>query len=149
LAIQDPSFEYWLNTSQNLREAVEAGSGDAQALFFCTDKAVKAANSDLDLVKAQNVKGIAHFYLNDHADAIAVFDDIINHLGAASNPSLRNQVAAAHYNKGIALRKVGRSEDSIASFGDVVDRFGTSSDTRSLEMVACALSRDSLIGQRL
>jgi Domain of unknown function (DUF4062) len=43
LAIQEPNFKYWLNTSQNLREAVEAGSGDAQVLFFCTDQAVKAS----------------------------------------------------------------------------------------------------------
>lgn len=147
LNIQEPSFQYWLNTSQNLREAVEAGSGDAQALFFCTDQAVKAANSDLELVKAQNAKGIAHFYLNDHAAAIAVFDNIINHLDAASNPSLRKQVAVALFNKGIALRKLGRSEDSIALFGDIVDRFGTSSDTQLLETVACALvEKGSVLG---
>ena len=75
------------------------------------------------------------FYLNDHSAAIAVFDNIIDHLGAASNPSFGKQVAVALYNKGIALRKLGRSEDSIALFGDVVDRFGTSSDTQLLEMV--------------
>jgi tetratricopeptide (TPR) repeat protein len=72
------------------------------------------------LVEAQSVKGIAHSYLNDHAAAIAVFDNIIDHLGAASNPSLKKQVAVALFNKGIALRKLGRSEDSIALFGDVV-----------------------------
>jgi Domain of unknown function (DUF4062) len=54
-SIQEPSFEYWLRTSQNLREAVEAGFGHAQALVFCTDQAVKAANSDLE--KLRTLKG--------------------------------------------------------------------------------------------
>ena len=82
LVIREPSVEYWLEAAQDLREAVEAGSQDGQALLFCADQAVKAATLDPELAKAQTVKGIAHFYLNDPAAAIASFDDIVDRLRA-------------------------------------------------------------------
>ena len=73
-------------------------------------------------------------------DAIAVYDDLIGRFGTASEPALREQVAAALYNKGGALSAVGGPEESIAVYNDLLARFGTASEPAIRQWAAKAKS---------
>ena len=57
-------------------------------------------------------------------DELAVYDDVVARLGAATEPALRELVAGALFNKGVALGALEHSEDELAVYDDVVARLG-------------------------
>ena len=72
-------------------------------------------------------------------DELAVYDDVVARLGAATEPALRELVAGALFNKGVALGALERSEDELAVYDDVVARLGAATEPALRELVARAL----------
>jgi hypothetical protein len=83
--------------------------------------------------------GISLNELGRSEEAIAVFDDIVDRFGTATEVTLRDLVASALVNKGIALHELGRGEQAIAVFDGVVGGFGNASEATLREQAALAL----------
>jgi len=89
--ITAPSFDYWIvEATKNTNE----GDADYTAALFCASKAINAAKSDIEWAKANNIMGIAKFYLGD-VDEPPAFGTpgVVSHLPCARvrihAPSLR------------------------------------------------------------
>jgi hypothetical protein len=80
------------------------------------------------------------------ATAIAVYDEVIERFGAASERDLRHIVAQTLRNKASALADLGRSEEAIAVCDDVVKHFGAANDPIWAVIVAKVTSlKESLL----
>jgi tetratricopeptide (TPR) repeat protein len=64
---------------------------------------------------------------------------VLARFGTASEPSLREQVANAFYNKGVILNRLGRRKKAIATFDELLTQFGTAFELVIRERVAGAL----------
>ena len=74
-----------------------------------------------------------------YEEAIAVYDQVVERYGEASEPGLREQVAKALFNKGVTLGQLKRSEDAIVVYDQVVARCGEAAEPGLREQVARAL----------
>ena len=91
------------------------------------------------IAKALVFAGYTLNKLDRSEEAVAVYDDLIEHFGSAGELTLRELVAAALPNKGTALSKLDRSEEAIAVYDDVIERFGAASELTLRGPVAGAL----------
>jgi tetratricopeptide (TPR) repeat protein len=84
--------------------------------------------------------------------AIAIYDDLIAHLGTASDPVMVELVACSLFNKGVALSVLGRRKEAITTYDEVLARFGGVSEPTLREQVAKALNNKgnelSALGRR-
>lgn len=85
------------------------------------------------------VKGLTLGQLGRSEDEIAVYNEVLDSVGAASEPELRECVANALVGKGAALGQLGRSEDEIAVYDEVLNRFDAATEPELRVCVAKAL----------
>ncbi len=71
--------------------------------------------------------------------AIAVYEQMVERFGEASEPGLREQVAKALFSKAVLLGAQGEGAVAIAVYEQVVERFGEASEPGLREQVAKAL----------
>jgi tetratricopeptide (TPR) repeat protein len=80
---------------------------------------------------------------------IRVYDDVVAWYGKAPEPSVREQVAKALFNKGVVLDEQGPAGAGITVFDEVVTRYGEASEPALRELVAKALVNKGLgLGQQ-
>ena len=73
------------------------------------------------------------------AEALAVWDEVVQRFGASDAPADLMQVSMALVNRGTALGSLNRQEEALASWDEVVRRFGESAAPTLLLAVARAL----------
>jgi tetratricopeptide (TPR) repeat protein len=82
-------------------------------------------------------KGRTLAELGQPAQALAVFDDVVNRYGRA--PELREHVAEAMVNRGVVLGALDRVDEEIACYDEVVARYGEDDEPAARAVVADAL----------
>jgi tetratricopeptide (TPR) repeat protein len=130
-----PNFDYWIVEAAGLADAEPANYSGS---LFCAERALAAASTEIERAQANNLLGIAYFYLKNPEEAIAAFTAIVERLRLGNGPTERALEARALVNKGITLGQLGRSEDAVAVYDDVVARFGSAAELQLREQVARA-----------
>ena len=85
---------------------------------------------------ALHLRGYALGQLNQSAEAIAVYDDLLARFSATTELSLREQVAKAIFSKGFRLGQLNQSAEEIAAYDDLLARFGAATELSLREQVA-------------
>jgi tetratricopeptide (TPR) repeat protein/energy-coupling factor transporter ATP-binding protein EcfA2 len=98
--------------------------------------ATESPSTEITAIAKFNL-GVTLSQLNRPADAIAVYDEVIEEHGG--NTALLEQVARAMVNKGFALVKLERHREAIAVYEEVLRRFGDASEIGLREQAAAAL----------
>ena len=78
-------------------------------------------------------------------DAVTVWDEIIQSIGASENPTDLEIASTALISKGRALSQLGRAEEALSVWDDVVQRFGASSEDFQQLATATALMSKGLM----
>ena len=112
------------------------GRSPTSAPRVSTDIEADLELSAMKVVRALINKGITLDQLDRSEDEIAVYDEIVNRLGAAEDTTMMQLVAVALASKGVTLGQLGRSEDEIAVYDEVVSRFGAAEDINLMQRVA-------------
>jgi tetratricopeptide (TPR) repeat protein len=116
--------------------AYEAGRlTDAAAAL---DRARIATTPEL-AAQASNNYGVVLSELGRGADAVAVYQRVVDDHGDDPSPGVRGQVAKALINRGCLLGELGRGEDELALYQRVVDDYGDDPNPAVRERVAKAL----------
>ena len=131
-----PSFDYWIAEADRL---MGAETPDYSGALFCADKALAMASSDIEWARAKELLGGAQFYLNNQNESIAIFAEIVERFGSATDSDGHGWTARALFNRGVALGQLGRREEEIAAYDDLVARFGFASEVTVREEAARAL----------
>jgi tetratricopeptide (TPR) repeat protein len=99
------------------------------------DRTLKGA-----LASALVYKGFTLGRLGRSEEEIAVYDQVVQRFGKASEPVLRQHVAQALVNKGVALAgQLHRYQEAMTVFEDVVKRFGEAPEPVLRWLVVIAL----------
>jgi tetratricopeptide (TPR) repeat protein len=104
-------------------------------------RARESSSAEVNATAGYNL-GVTLGRLGRSAEAVAVFDDVVDRFG--DDPALREQVARALVSKGVRLGELGRSAETIAVYDEVVDRFGDDPAPALRERVARALAGKGL-----
>jgi hypothetical protein len=135
-AMPSPSFVYWIIEAN---KQSEKDVPNYAAVLFCTEKAIAAAESDIEWAKGKNVSGRTLIHLGRPGEAICAFIAVAERFEACTDVERRGWHARALVNKGVALGALDRREEEIAVYDGVVARFGTGSELTLREQVATAL----------
>jgi hypothetical protein len=84
-----------------------------------------------------------------NAEEIAAYDEVVSRFGTASEPTVREQVGWALWNKGVRFGQMGRSAEEIAAYDAVIARFGTASEPALRQQAAKALHHKTLSLRRM
>ena len=76
---------------------------------------------------------------NRTEEALAIYDEVVQRLGASDALISLQLVASALFSKGVTLRTLNRSEEELTAYDEVVRRFGDSENPALIEPVAKAL----------
>ncbi|MDR3516458.1 MAG: hypothetical protein P4M00_11610, partial [Azospirillaceae bacterium] len=142
------SLRAWLNASWSLDPGGTAVFLDRLGADFADDKHIPAF---FEMPPSQALP-VRHFWamlivnrgfrlgqLGRGAEAIAVYDTVIERFENAPEAALREQVATALVNKGVTLGQLGRSAEAIAVYDTVIERFENAPEAALREQVATAL----------
>lgn len=72
-------------------------------------------------------------------EALAAFEALVDRLGDALEPDLREQASRAMLRRGIALFRQRRMDDAIAAYESLIDRFKDATDPRLQVQVGRAM----------
>jgi tetratricopeptide (TPR) repeat protein len=78
------------------------------------------------------------------AEAVGVFDDVVQRYGDDEAPAVRSRVLMALVSKGIALTKQNRPLEAIAAYADADRRFGRDTDGANRDLLCSGLFNKSL-----
>ena len=79
------------------------------------------------------------FRYSRYSEAIVICDKMIKRFGDAEEPTLRELVARALWDKGYSLQVLNKNNEAIAVYDEVVKRFGDAEEPALREQVAMAL----------
>ncbi len=134
-----PESEYTFdNWNTRAFDAVNAGQLDDAIYHWRASINVKDATKKQAAQSLYNT-GVALGELNRSEEAIAVYDEVEQCFGEATEPALREWVAKALVNKGITLGQLNRCEEEIAMYDAMMKRFEEASEPALREQVATAL----------
>ncbi len=131
-----PSADYWLGEARRL---LGHEAPNYEAARFCAQKAIDAAQSDVEWASAKEVEGVALADLGKIDDAITAFAMIAEKFATSPETKGRFWYARALLNKGITLGTLGRSTEAIAVYDELIARLGTAPEPALREQVAKAL----------
>lgn len=79
------------------------------------------------------------------ADAIGVYDEVLERFRTASEPEISDTVSIAIYNRGVILNKLGRFEEALEAYEELLRRPAESSSSSQQLRVAKALVNEATV----
>lgn len=73
-------------------------------------------------------------------EELAAYDELLQRFGDASEPTLRERVAQALFNRAVVLGQTGRTNEEMATYGELLRRFRDANEPTLREPVARALA---------
>src|SRR5262249_52495856 len=89
--------------------------------------------------------GACYETLGLRRDAITVYGEVIERLGAAAEPALKEQVGRALMSKGMSLSKLNMKEEAMAAYDEIIRRLSDAEDLSLREHVARALLNKGIL----
>jgi len=102
----------------------------------------EADTSDFEQLRAAidlHNEGLSQLRAGDFLRCVALLDELITRFGKAPDPTLREQVAKALFNKAFAIGESGDSAGEIAIYDDLITRFGEAPESVLRDQVVAAL----------
>ncbi len=129
-------FGHLLNRAYEL---VEEGRFDAGLAFV--DECAKSASDPVVHSRSLLLKSYCSYILNRPEDSVAACEELIATYAMTTNndPSIREQIVLAYYNKAIALGTLNRPNEELDAYNQIISKYAGDTQPAIYERIADAL----------